>query len=324
MTDVRKSGLGGFICCVVGTEQFAVAGGDIRVVARSEYMKKETRRGSRVGTLLHGAETLPVYSLAGLFGRAQETSLAERYIMVTRGDGTSFGLLVDRVVRTPPGTPAVLPLPAAAGPTPSTWFDGLLRVGDELSCLVLSPRGIDPAARATRRSAARPQAAGKAGAAASGIVLTFTSAALPSVHAARFALGADRVGGIVQSLPSIPLPGAPPHVAALGWWRDNAVPILQLKGEHVAQIDSSERFLVARAGEYGRGGLVAFRVDADVVLHRATSADRRHSVHDRAEWFTRGVYSIAGDSVALLDVDAIVAGPGAVRQEAHERVAAAV
>ncbi len=327
MTAERKSGLGGFICCVVGMEQYALAGADIRVVARAEYVKKGAGPANCVGTLRYGAETLPVYSLPGLFGRAPESSVADRYVIVTRGDGESFGLLVDRIVRTPAGSPALLPLPAAAGATPSAWFDGLLRMGDVVSCLVLSPRGIDPLAPAAPRRATPPiaqAAGGRTGAVASGMVLTFTSAALPSVQAAKYALAADRVGGIVQSLPWIPLPGAAPHIRAVGWWRDHAVPILRFNGEHGADVNGSDRFLVARSGGRGRGGFFAFRVGADVALHRATAADRRHAEVERREWFTRGIFSVAGDAVALLDVDAIIAGPGAVPQDADGRVAAAV
>jgi hypothetical protein len=101
------------------------------------------------------------------------------------------------------------------------------------------------------------------------------------------------------------------------------VPILQLNAG-AGDADPSERFLVARSGEHGSGGFVAFRIDVDATLHRATAADRRQSAHARADWCTRGIFSIDGNAVALLDLDAVVAGPGAVAQDVRERIPAAV
>jgi chemotaxis signal transduction protein len=308
----------------VGTEQYAVAGEDVRFVSRAEAVEPLPDAGSLVGSLRHGADVAPVHSVAALFGEADDRQLSDRHVIVTAGERGPLGLLVDRIVRTPQAeAPSLLPLPAAAGPVACAWFRGLLRLGD-LSCLVLSPRAIDPRApigvAGDGQSASLAPARRRRGPA---MVLTFTSASLPRVTSARFALPADRIGGIVQSLPAVPLPGARPPVAALGWWRDFAVPILDAnRGAAFPASNGSGRYLIARSGDHGASGYVAFAIDPDARLHRATLADRRQAGGGTNGRSRVALYSAGGETVTLLDVGTLLATPRQV--ETVEPIPAAV
>jgi hypothetical protein len=52
---------------------------------------------------------------------------------------------------------------------------------------------------------------------------------------------------------------------------------------------------------------VAFGVDADVSLHRATGEDAQVSGGDGVP-FLRGVFKVSGECVGLLDLDALAGG----------------
>ena len=311
MTRSTHLGLGGFVCCIVGTEQYAIAGHLVRLVSRAEAVNAGRDRGSFVGTLRYGRDEAPVYSLTGLFGGRIDRGLSDSHVIVTQGEHGPFGLLVDRIVRTPPAeSPSLLSLPATAGSIPCAWFGGLLRLG-ELSCLVLSPHAIDPRALPAAATPVERRGAGGAPVRRGRVpemLLMFTSPSLPPISAERYALPAGRVGAIVQSLPAVPLPGAAAPVKALGWWRDFAVPILDASapgGQRAS--NGSTRYLLARAGANGGAGFVAFAIDPDATLHRATAADRRQPTGGGAGSGAGAVYSAGGSTIALLDLAALVA-----------------
>ncbi len=314
-----STGPGGFICCLLGHEQYALYAADVRIVARAEQMRLETTEaGGCVGTLQHAGRAVPVYSLSALFGRSPDRSGLDRHIIVARGaGGNALGLLVDRMLRAPAGQPGqILPIPNAVGPVAAEWFHGLLTFGDELSCLVLSPAALDPRRSPESTRVAEGATAGRAVPGAHGhrppaeIVATFTSAELPAIGVRRFALGAYRVAAVAQSLPSIAIPGAAGWISGLAWWREHAVPILSFNGESLAGRGSrSRRWLVVRTGGRFSGGFVAFEVNADIELHRATGNDAEPPIRPPADAdFVIGIYLVGREPVALIDIDRLTAG----------------
>lgn len=318
----------GFICCLLGDEQYALHAADVRIVARAEQMRVEpTTPAGRVGMLAHAGRELPVYSLSALFGRAADRSGLDRHVIVSRGaTGEAYGLLVDRMLRAPGNPGRLLPIPATVGQLAAEWFDGLLTFGGDLSCLVLSPSALDPrrpsgVTRVTNMPGQPPQVTARR--APAEIVATFTSDALPDIGIRRFALGAHRVAAVAQSLPAIPVPGASAWVAQLGRWRDHAVPILSFNGRSQApHLNGSRRCLVVRTGGRYSGGFVAFAVNADIELHRATGATAGSSDQSTADAeFVVGVYNVGQEPVAFLDVDRLAAGGPVTRGVSKTRPA---
>lgn len=297
----------GVVCCLVGEEQFALHGHDVRLVTRADGMRPEAGLNHRVGTIRHRDEVVPVYSLAGLIGRAKRAA-SDSHVVVTNAGHASLGILVDRAVRSKHVEKReLLPLPALVGPLARRWFDGILRVGD-VSCLLLRPSGLLAGATAERRElppppAPRPGPTSTRAAVAANMVVLFSSAALPGGREQRYALPAPQVAAIVQALPALQLPGAPAFVKELAWWQGAAVPILDF-GERTVASDKCNRHLLARGRD---GGWMGFAVDADVTLYRAAADDQLVRQAQRSSAFVAGVFVVGEEQVALLNLDALVA-----------------
>lgn len=307
MTDVHgrshAADHDGLVCCLVGDEQFALRTSEVRVIARAEDMRPERGR-QRVGTVTFGRQQVPVYSLAGLLGWTASTRQAGSHVVVTEGaHGAHYGLLVDRVVRSGHiDRVDVLPLPSAiVGPVAARWFEGLARLG-ELWCAALCPEGLDPAAP-TRRSAGtgdpgrevlRPRAP-----AANEMVVIFSTDALPPCGERRVAFNARRIAAVVQTLPSVALPGAPPYLRRVAPWRRVAVPIVDFAVTGARRANG--RSLVVRTAD---GAFIGLPVDADLTVHRVTAEDTR--LADGATPFVSGVFGAGAERVALLDFDALL------------------
>ncbi len=322
--ETYSSGLGGFVCCHVGGEQYAMRGAHVTNVARADGIVPEPDGRARVGTLGEGASAIPVFGLGALFGLRGAAS-AEGYVVVTHGSSGPIGLLVDRIVRASGDAASdVCPLPRWIGRTAASWFDGLLRL-EGSACLVLAPGGLDPRAPAATPRTVRSQARRPAGPAAhGGMVVTFSSPALPDGGTRRYAINGHRVAALVQELPSVPLPGRGPHIRNVAWWRKAAVPVLEFPGARAPRASrGAERYLVARCGTGADAAFVAFGVDPDVMLHQASIEDAQISGPNGLP-FLRGVFNVSGEGVGLLDLDALTAGLVEPSRPAEVRVAALI
>lgn len=322
------SGLDGIVRCVVGHEQYALRGAAVKAVARAEQVSIAAG-GVRAGTLRHRGDAVPVYSLAGLLGRAVARPVPDNHIVVTEGASGPIGLLVDHLIRIAHGDARVAPLPPVVGPAAAAWFEGLLEI-DGVACLMISPSGVDPAAppRAPRDPGRAAATAPAGGGAAADIVVIFSSPALPAGAASHYAVSARRVGAVVQTVQAVALPGRPAYVRELAWWRDAAVVVLDFRGAGSNSVQAPEqarrgsgmRYLVVGGGPVSARAFAAFEVDADMRLHKASGDDRRIAAAYGPD-FVRGVFSVGGDAVALLDVDALLVHAGAPAGDAGVRVA---
>lgn len=304
---MTRQALDGFLCCLVGADQFALHGNDVALVARAEELRRQEQGDGRVGMLARRGSEIPVYSLGHLIGGHRDDRVADRHVVVTGGEARPFGLVVDRIVRAAGSNADLLPLPSVIGGAAARWFSGLLTL-QETSCLVLAPEGLRPGAAASRRTAANTRARGsEPGEEVRSLVLTFSSEALPPLEdAEQYAVSAARVNAVVQSIAPVLLPGCESHVAGLGCWRRSAVVVLDFSaGGFATQL--ARRFLIMRCDS---GALVAVAVDADTSLRRAAAQD----VGDRAPraQHVRGIFRMGGARVALLDVDRLASGAVAI------------
>ena len=317
---MTSQGFGAYLCCIVGgSGQYALRGGDVRVVARAEQMHADAGGDGRVGVLAFGGTGVPVYCLPALLGGARDARTLDRHVVVTGQGDEALGFLVDRVVRAPVGAARELPLPGIVGERAARWFTGLLTLPDT-SCLVLNPSGLQPGAAPAPRTASAPrtQVAGRLDAIAD-LVFVFTSAALPPCEGARHGVHASRLAAIVQSMSSVPLPGCAPHVAALGAWRDGAVAVLDYSRGAIAT-RSARRFAVLRTDT---AALVALPINADASLRHATAADRRAAAGVSAPHI-RGVFQSGDERIALLDLECVAGGLCAAPAPAYAGIPALV
>ncbi len=296
-----------FVCCLVGDERYALHAADVQQVIRAEAMQTECGADGRVGTL-RGRSVVTVYSLGVRLGRS--TTSTGTHIVVTKGAREPVGWLVDRVVRTPRvRATSVLPLPSVAGPVAAAWFEGVLSI-EELPCLLLSPSGADPRGDAPAVPPAPPTTPMPTvgSPATGGMVVLFSSPALPSCDVSRTALSARHVAAVVPSLAPVPVPGSPRHVTGVAWWRDTAVLVVDVRGTDRSA--SRTRYLVARGGASLQGAMVAFAIDGDVALHRAGAQDREVDDDAPRPGFLVGRFAIGAELVALLDLDALITAQG--------------
>jgi len=289
------------VCCRIGSEQYALMRGDVHRVARADEVHFERAADGRVGVLAYGDEAVPVYRLAARLGRADHAASAEHHVVVTRGNGDPFGLLVDHTWRTRIADAGeIRSLPSILGPLATARFSGIVPIDDAL-LLVLSPAAIDPigARYDTADDAETGADASVAAARASAdLALLFSTDAIPRRERTRYAINARRVVALVQTLPSVIVPGALPFVAAIGWWRRTVVPILDFRSAAMrATAAAPTRYLVMRCGRSLGGALVAFPTGTDLTLHRATEDDRE---------IAEGIYGIGREPVALLDLDRLI------------------
>ena len=295
--------------CRVAGRAYAFDALDVRFIARSDQVAPGgSDEDGRVGTL-RGREPIPVFSLGGLL-HPSDASGESAHVVITGGGDDRAGWLVDRIMRAPnERTAARLTLPALAGSVARRWFPALLDEDDGEPALVCSPAGIDPRARTAPPLPELPAApiglpplgAGR------GVVALFSSAALPSCGASRYAVAGTRIVSVVQSLPTRPVPGTPSYISAIAPWRGVAIPVLDLsRGAGVPDDTARGRHLIVRYGSGSSGTVMAIPIDRDVVLHRASHDDAYLTQPDGAPHGMQ-LFAVRGEAVALVDLDSLTA-----------------
>jgi chemotaxis signal transduction protein len=218
-------------------------------------------------------------------------------------------------VRTPSSqTVAVVSLPVVVGPIAELWFEAIVKFADT-SLLLIAPQHLNPSSyRSSRADGARAfrGPTSRIDNATERMVLLFSTPALPRCEARRYALSGRQIAAIVQPLSPMEVPGSAPHVTGVAWWRDGVVPVIDFRGrgEH-GDAATRRRCVIAQCSTRLGGALVAFSVDADIALHRPAVDNRQVPGLPRPA-FVSGMFEVAGEAVALLDLDALLA------PEAHE------
>ena len=298
------------VCCAVGADHYALRGADVRQISRVEEMTVAHGADGRVGTIDVAGRLAPVFPLGRLLGRGGTPTAASRgYIAVTGASGDAVGWLVDRVVRTRSTGLSLVPLPTVVGTVAATWFEALVRQNDSLMLLVAPQHlGRGPLSRVpSTPAAAMPRTAAAAGGNGERLVAIFSTPALPHAGACRFALSARQVVAVVQPFPSIAVPGSVRHVTGVGLWRDAAVTLIDFRAADVAAGAASRtRWMIVQCSARLGGTRVAFPIDADITLHRAGAGDRQVT-GTTPPAFAAGLFEVGGETVALVDIDALLA-----------------
>jgi chemotaxis signal transduction protein len=205
-----------------------------------------------------------------------------------------------------------MPLPDIIGAPATSWFDALVKLGDA-SVLLLAPQHLKPqAGRAPDREPpglgpGLSADTGPPGEQAEPLVVLFSTAALPPSAARRYALSARQIAAIVQPLPVIAVPGSAGCITGVSWWRDAVVPVIDFRDPVARESAPHARCLLAQCGGRLRGTIVAVPIDSEVAVHKPAAAD--HRLDTPGPPFAAGMFSAAGEPVALLDLVALFDAP---------------
>lgn len=298
----------GLVRCEIDGQPYAFDSSDVRLIVRSDRVVAALDRSDgRIG-VVHGPEVIPVYSVPALLGLRRDAGRGEHAIVTASGTGLA-AWQVDRVIRGPLDAASQrLPLPELAGPVARRWFKALLSDAGE-SSLVCSPAGMDPRLRAGARidERALPPNVWSNPSAVQGAVALFSSETLPACSASRYAVSARRVLAVAHAIRVRTVPGTPPHVVGLAAWMGYAVPVLDFGPRQGRTVPTSGRFLILHCESGPKRWPIAIAIERDVVLHRATAADRAvpRDGHDVPAGLQ--LFDVSSERVALLDVDVLVA-----------------
>jgi chemotaxis signal transduction protein len=315
MTPALQQGDDGILCCEVGHERFAFRGKDVRHVERAEYMRPDRGEDGRLGTLRLGGQNVPVFALADVLGRTVDDDPSHGrggHIAVTADRNGLTGWLADRIERAAEPSPGdIAALPPIVGAQATSWFEGIVRLGDNASALLLAPHRLGspfqdvdagPAEPAFTRE--RPVEA----AAPERAAILFSTPVFPPSTATRFALSGRQVAAIVQPTAPLAVPGCHEYVGGITWWHGAVVPVIDFRPPSNRTPCPYHRQLIAQCGSRRYGSLVAFAIDLDVRLCRP-GAEHRALPDVPCPPFASGVFNVDGEAVALLDLDALLSMP---------------
>jgi chemotaxis signal transduction protein len=311
MTRPTASRDDGMLCCDVGSARFAFRSSDVRHVERAEYMRADRADGGRVGTLRLGGQQVPVCSLSEVFGMPSgddRIKSRDGHIAVTGDRNALTGWLVDRIIRVAePAAGDVAALPAIVGGRATSWFEALVWLGENDSALLLAPHHLTSTASRVDVGDGTPAFARLQSIVAADpepVAVVFSTTVLPSSETRRFALSGRQIAAIVQPTATITVPGCSEYVDGVTWWRRSVVPVIDFRAP--ADRDGTHRRrLIAQCGARQHGSLVAFSIDAEVVMCRPT-ADHHALATVACPPFASGMFDVKGEAVALLDLDALL------------------
>jgi chemotaxis signal transduction protein len=279
-------------------------------VARAEQLRVDPAADGRVGVLRLSTQLVPVFSLASALGLADPAAThGDQHIAVT-GEGEQLvGWLVDMLTREPAAGVKIAPVPKSVGGQAGRWFEAVVTCSSGDVVLLIDPRHLGPFSATPLDRDEDPAFAAPVAIAHAEpkepVALVFSTPVLPEWPVDKFALSARQVAAIVPPTQLIALPGSAAHVAGLTLWRDAAVPIVDYRRDR-REHSRHWRRLIARCTSVPHA-LVAFAIDDGVVMHR-TGGDDRSTPDVACPPFASGVFNVNGDRVALLDLDALVAG----------------
>jgi chemotaxis signal transduction protein len=302
----------GFICCTVGSQQFAFRASDVHHVSRADKLRAGSDEDGRIGTLKMSGQLIPVFGLGRALGEPDACGSAARsagqHIAVTGRPGELVGWLVDHIARAVDSDGAtVVPLPRLVGAQATTWFDALVRLGETL-VLLLAPHRIGPFGTPVTEShrATSAEAGGTPSLPTAPMTLLFSTPALPRCAAPRYAISARQIVAIVKALQLIRVPGSAPHVTGVSWWRNTAVPVIDFRDslDRAAPLSHS-RCLLAQCGGPLRGTIVAVPIDPDIDTHKPADSDRGLTDTSLPP-FVDGAFQVGGETAALLNLDTLL------------------
>jgi chemotaxis signal transduction protein len=247
------------ICCGLGAESYGIDMKWVRGIYGTDRMRRREGPNGQIGTVEDATGEVPVFPLAQRIRRPESKDATIRHIVVFPGHGGHWGLLVDRVSRALHADRPLIPLaPAVTGGAP--LFEGVLLIDDDM-VLMLAPDKMSPvngAAAPEPKHAAparpalthmEPVEAVPAKQSAGRLVLFSTTDAAPSERPLTFGVSLAQVLEVLELLPVLTVPLAPPEVLGLVKWRNQPVPVLDLGmtlGLAPSPYDDRSRLIIMR------------------------------------------------------------------------------
>jgi len=250
---------------------------------------------------------VPVYPLAAVLGRPMEQpARRDGHIAVTGDRDHMVGWLVDRIARADHAAQLdIAPLPALVGGDAARWFEGIVRINDNDSALLLAPQRLLPHLSETSWRPAVAQAIAPYASlnqSSEPVAVVFSTSVLPPVMAHRYAISGRQITAVVQPSPAIPVPGAATHVVGVTWWRRAIVPVIDFRDPAGRDNSLHRRRLIAQCGRGHGGALVAFSIEAEVLMCRPDATHQRVADVPCPPYVT-GVFDVNGVTVALIDIN---------------------
>lgn len=295
----------------VGGETYALEMSQVQGIHRTDRLAVDRGPGGQVGALHAGGGAVPVYGLAQRLGCPVLPPGGPQNVVVLHAE-PSWGLLVDRVSQAMHVADGqFVPLPELVVPANGGYFRGVLTRSSGLM-LVLDPAALSPFAQ----GAARERRAEKRGLmlpvpranGAGQLVIFSTAVEEPGRRPVRFGLSVTQVAEVLDTQPTVNVPGAPGFVLGLMAWRQHPVAVIDLDrrvGKGGSQSAPTDRVLVAATP--ARDALIAFPVQSAIRTQRLPVAhlpcDRELPI-DRA--FTLGSFELKNETVSVLDLDRVI------------------
>lgn len=278
-----------FIRCRVAGETYGLDMMWVRSIQRMDQLRRNPEAEGPVGWVAANVgDDIPVFGLANQLGRVSDQEVAGQRIVVLNDPSRPWAMLVDRVsqvIQVPAGR--VVPLPAVVVNPALNYFQGVIRLGDEL-LLRLAPERLHPDApvndlRAETQlppekppsAAISPPPTGKLANWHNGRQGQIVIFSLPGLQIGEqnlvFGLSISQVTEALEPLPLVPVPAAPAFVSGLVNWRDRPVPVIDLgrrlgMAAEAAPVNGQTRLMIARAAN--QDALIGFLVESDIQVLR--------------------------------------------------------
>jgi purine-binding chemotaxis protein CheW len=330
--------------CTIGAETYCIDNEWLDSIHVIENLYPRKGQDGSIGWIRRFDEKVPVYRLADQLSRAVRPGKPQGVILVIEKNDRAWALLVDKVTAASQVVPErVFPMPAMMGETAYSRFPWVIVDSGELT-LNLAPdfvvpaevagvetgRTAPPAPPPVFRNVITPKSATRAatGAAAAPAPAPQATAAVPRQtprqivtfalshrekppYPIRFAVSAGQALEIVNELPMIQVPEAPPFASALASWRSLPVPVVDLGswlGLPSSPYRPGARLLVCRAaGGRGDNSLIAIPGVEDIRKLDLPIACTPWS--EGIQWnvsLALGVYLAERGMLVVPDLDAII------------------
>jgi purine-binding chemotaxis protein CheW len=300
--------------CGIGQESYALEMAKVRSIHRADHLRQDPGADGSVGRLPTKEGAVPVYSLASLLGRSEQTEAALQHVVVLGTRSQAVGLLVGRVSQAARvRADSIFPLPPLLLDPAANYFRGVVQV-DEKLLLVLEPELLNPRTRPAssfvtpptrpKVPASPPIASMKRTRPDQGrLVLCRTSAFPKGQRPVSYGMTITQVLEVVEMPPLVPVPGTPGHVLGLARWRDRPVPVVDLDlrfGRPSPSFSRRKRLLIARLpGTTEVAGVVVLPAIRVLRLPLPHFPSRRQLVAD--ESMVLGCVEMHGETLLLPD-----------------------
>jgi purine-binding chemotaxis protein CheW len=327
--------------CTIGAETYCIDNEWLDSIHVIENLYPRKGQDGSIGWIRRFDEKVPVYRLADQLSRAARPGKPQGVILVIEKNDRAWALLVDKVTAASQVVPErVFPMPAMMGETAYSRFPWVIVDSGELT-LNLAPDFVVPAEVAgvetgrpsppsppVFRNVITPKSATRAATGAAAAPAPQATAAVPRQtprqivtfalshrekppYPIRFAVSAGQALEIVNELPMIQVPEAPPFASALASWRALPVPVVDLGswlGLPPSPYRPGARLLICRAaGGRGDNSLIAIPGVEDIRKLDLPIACTPWS--EGIQWnvsLALGVYLAERGMLVVPDLDAII------------------